>query len=226
MSHSKRYRAAREKVESGKQYELSEAVALLKSLPATKFDATVEAHFRLGIDAGQSDQNVRGAVSLPKGTGKKVRVVAFTTGDNIAAAKAAGAIEAGADELVAKVEGGWFDFDVAVASPDMMGKVGKLGRVLGPKGLMPSPKAGSVTREVAKTVAEFVAGKVEYRNDSGGNLHVPVGKLSFPIEDLVANIQALMRHLEVGKPAGAKGVFIQKVVIASSMGPGIRLRVA
>jgi large subunit ribosomal protein L1 len=226
MSHSKRYRASLEKVDPKKTYGIQEAVELLKSLPATKFDQTVNLVFKLGIDPKQNDQAIRGTIALPKGTGKKVRVVAFCQGLDIEAAKKAGAIEAGADELVAKVEKGWMEFDVAVAASELMGKVGKLGRVLGPKGLMPSPKGGTVTKEVAKTVAEFVGGKVEYRTDAGGNVAVPAGKLSFAVEDLVANIEALIKKIEASRPASTKGIFIEKVVVSSSMGPGIKLNVA
>ncbi len=226
MRQSKRFKSAAEQVDAKKVYEIREAVELLKSLPTTKFDQTVELCLKLGVDPKQTDQTIRGSVSLPKGTGKKVRVVAFCQGLDIEAAVKAGAVEAGADELVAKVEGGWMDFDVAIAAANMMGKVGKLGRVLGPKGLMPSPKAGTVTKEVAKTVEEFVAGKVEYRNDAGGNVHVPVGKLSFQVEDLVANIEALIRRIEASRPSSAKGIFIEKVVLSSTMGPGLRLNVA
>lgn len=226
MKHSKRYRASCGKVEPGKAYEVREAVELLKSLPAGKFDETVEVCLRLGIDAKQTEQTIRGSVALPKGTGKKVRVVAFCAPEEVEEATKAGATVAGGDELVEKVQGGWMDFDVAVAAQSMMGKVGKLGRVLGPKGLMPSPKAGTVTKDVAKTVAEFVGGKVEFRNDAGGNVHVPVGKLSFAVEDLVTNIEALIRHIEASRPSATKGVFIQKVTLSSSMGPGIKLNVA
>ena len=226
MKHSKRYRAAAEKVESEKVYELREAVELLKSLPTTKFDQTVVVAMKLGVDPKQTDQTIRGSVSLPKGTGKKVRVVAFCQGLDIEAALKAGAMAAGAEDLVAKVEGGWMDFDVAIAASELMGKVGKLGRVLGPKGLMPSPKAGTVTKEVAKTVAEFVGGKVEYRNDTGGNVHVPVGKVSFATEDLVANIEALVKRIDASRPPSAKGIFIEKIVLSASMGPGIKLKVA
>lgn len=226
MKHSKRHRASSEKIEKGKLYEIPEAVELLKTLEPTKFDQTVEVCMKLGIDPKQSDQTIRGALSLPNGTGKKVRVVAFCTGDDIDAARQAGAIEVGAEELVKKVEDGWMDFDVAIASPALMGKVGKLGRTLGPKGLMPSPKAGTVTKEVAKTVSEFVAGKVEFRNDAGGNIHVPVGKLSFAPEDLVANISALIKHIETTRPAATKGIFIEKVALSTSMGPGVQIAVA
>ena len=226
MSHSKRYRAASEKVEIGKAYEIREAVELLKSLPTTKFDQSVDLVLKLGVDPKQSDQAIRGSVVLPKGTGKKVRVVAFCQGGDIEAALAAGAIAAGAEELIAKVEGGWMEFDVAIAASELMGKVGKLGRVLGPKGLMPAPKSGTVTKEVPKTVAEFVGGKVEYRNDAGGNVHVPVGKVSFATEDLVANIEALIHRIETSRPSSTKGIFIEKVVLSSTMGPGIKLKVA
>ena len=203
-----------------------EAVKLIKDSPATKFDETVEICLKLGIDAKQSDQIVRGSVSLPKGTGKKARVVAFCAPEEVEGATQAGATVAGADELIEKVQGGWMDFDVAIASQSVMGKVGKLGRLLGPKGLMPSPKAGTVTKDVAKTVAEFVGGKVEYRNDDGGNIHVPVGKLSFSADDLVTNIEALIKHIEGCRPAAVKGNFVENVALSSTMGPGIKLNVA
>jgi len=226
MRHSKRYRASCEQVEAGKAYAVGEAVELLKSLPVTQFDQTVDLCLKLGIDPKQSDQIVRGSVSLPKGTGKTVRVVAFCGPEEVDGAKEAGASEAGGDELVERVQGGWMDFDVAIASPRLMGKVGKLGRVLGPKGLMPSPKAGTVTKDVSKAVSEFVAGKLEFRNDAGGNVHVPVGKLSFAVEDLVSNIEFFIKHIESMRPASAKGTFIEKVILSSTMGPGLRLNVA
>jgi large subunit ribosomal protein L1 len=223
VKRGRRYRQADGKVEHDRKYEVPEAVAVLKQFDVTKFDQTVELAFKLGIDPKQSDQLVRGSVSLPNGTGKKVRVVAFCQGDAIQQAKDAGAVEAGADELVERVQGGWMDFDVALASPDMMPKVGRLGRLLGPKGLMPSPKGGTVTPNIAQGVKEFVGGKIEFRNDAGGNVHVPVGKQSFPAEHLVENVNAMITRIRSLRPSGAKGIYMEKVVLSSTMGPGIEL---
>ena len=220
---SKRYRTLAEKVDPKKKYAVGEAVTLLKECDTTKFDQTVEIVMKLGIDPKQSDQMLRGSVSLPKGTGKTVRVVAFCQEGDLDAVKAAGAIEAGADELVEKIQKGWMDFDVAVASPDMMPKVGRLGRVLGPKGLMPSPKSGTVSKDVAAAVLEFVAGKIEFRNDDGANVHAPVGKLSFPSEDLTANVEAFLEKIRSMRPAGTKGTYIHRAVLSCSMGPGIEI---
>jgi large subunit ribosomal protein L1 len=197
------------------------AFPVLKQMKKAKFDETVNLVIHLGIDAKQADQMVRGAVSLPKGIGKTNRVIAFVQGGNIDAARAAGAVEAGADELVAKVNGGWTDFDVAVATPDMMPKIARLGKVLGPQGKMPSPKAGTVTADVATAVREYTAGKIEFRNDAGGNIHAVIGKLSFADGDLSANAHALINTLKKMKPATAKGTYIKKVTIHSSMSPGI-----
>ena len=221
---SRRYRALAEKIDPGRTYELVEAIKLLKECNTTKFDQSVEVSMKLGIDAKQSDQMVRGSVSLPKGTGKTVRVVAFCQGPDIEAAREAGAIEVGADELIAKVEKGWLDFDVAVATPEVMPKVGRLGRLLGPKGLMPSPKSGTVTKEIAAAVRDFRGGKIEFRNDSGGNVHALVGKLSFPEGDLVENIRAFVDKLRSLRPAGTKGIFIEKLVLSSSMAPPIQIQ--
>ena len=220
---SKRYAATAAKVDAKKRYPLSEALALLKECGTTKFDQTVEVVLKLGIDPKQSDQMIRGSVSLPKGTGKTMRVVAFCQGPDIAAAKEAGALEAGADDLVEKVQGGWMDFDVAVATPDMMPRVGRLGRVLGPKGLMPSPKSGTVSKDVALAVREFAAGKIEFRNDAGATVAAAVGKLSFPDDDLAANVQAFLDKIRSMRPAAAKGVFMQKAVLSCTMGPGIEI---
>ena len=226
VKRSKRYRETAKLMERDRKYELAEAVSILKRFEGTKFDQTVELVFKLGIDPKQSDQLVRGSVSLPKGTGKTVRVVAFCQGADIQAARDAGALEAGAEELVEKVQKGWMDFDVALAAPDVMPKVGRLGRMLGPKGLMPSPKSGTVTADVAQAVKEFIGGKIEFRNDAGGNVHARVGKLSFPPEDLIENVEAMVARIDSLRPASAKGVFIQKVVLSSTMGPGIELNVA
>ncbi len=221
---SKRYHALAEKVAPGRTYELVEAIKLLKECDTTKFDQSVEVSMKLGIDAKQSDQMVRGSVSLPKGTGKTVRVVAFCQGPDVEAAKEAGAIEAGADELIQKVETGWLDFDVAVATPEVMPKVGRLGRILGPKGLMPSPKSGTVTKEIAAAVDDFRGGKIEFRNDSSGNVHALVGKLSFSEADLAENVRTFVDKLRSLRPAGTKGLFIQRLVLSSSMGPPIEIQ--
>ena len=223
QKRSKRYAQATTMVERGKDYSAEEAFTLLKRLPAPKFDETVEIAVRLGIDPRKSDQLVRGAVSLPKGLGKTVKVVVFAEGDKADAAKAAGADEVGSDELAAKIEGGWLDFDVVIASPDMMKHVGRLGRVLGPQGKMPSPKSGTVTPDVAKAVNDFKAGKVEFRTDAGGNVHAPLGKRSFATEDLVANLTAFMDHLTGMRPAAVKGVFVRKVSVSTTMGPGAQI---
>jgi large subunit ribosomal protein L1 len=222
MPHSKRFTAALKEVVKP-VYTLDEAVKLLKKLPQTKFDQSVELHLKLGIDAKQSDQNIRGAVSLPAGVGRTNKVIAFCPPDVEADARKAGAVEAGGDELVAKIQGGWMDFDVAVAHPQMMQKVAKLGRVLGPQGKMPTPKAGTVGPDLAKLVAEFSAGKVEYRSDAGGNVHAMVGKMSFKPEDIVRNVLALIEHIRRVKPASAKGQFFEKAVLSATMMPGLNL---
>lgn len=220
VKRSKRYKQAAAMMEPGRTYEITEALDLLKSLPKVKFDETVEVAVRLGIDPRKSDQLVRGAVSLPKGLGKEVKVVVFAEGDKADAAKEAGADEVGSDELAKKIEGGWMDFDVVIASPDMMKHVGRLGKVLGPQGKMPSPKSGTVTPDVGKAVSDFKAGKVEFRTDSGGNVHAPVGKRSFPTEDLAANLTAFLDHLTTMRPAVVKGDFFRRVSVSTSMGPG------
>ena len=220
---SKRFREAETKVDRNKQYEVKEAFDLLKGLPAPKFDESVDVVIRLGIDPRKSDQLVRGAVSLPKGLGKTVKVVVFAEGEKAEAAKQAGADEVGSEELAAKIQGGWMDFDVVITSPDMMKHVGKLGKVLGPQGKMPSPKSGTVTPDVAKAVNEFKAGKVEFRTDAGGNVHAPLGKRSFSTEDLMENLDALVRHIESMRPPAVKGTFLRRVSISTTMGPGLRL---
>lgn len=204
----------------------SDAVAALKKYKAPKFDQTVNIVFHLGIDAAQADQSIRGAVALPKGIGKTKRVIAFCREDVAKEAKAAGAAEAGGEDLVAKIEGGWMDFDVAIASPDMMRVVSKLGKVLGPKGLMPSPKAGTVTAQVVDAVREYSAGKVEYRNDKGGNVHGVIGKMSFKDADLVENLEYFIRTIERIRPSAAKGLYIKKVVISGAMTPGVQIKIA
>ncbi len=225
-SRSKRYVDSDKMVEKSKEYELKEAVSVLKTFNKTKFDETVDIVMKLGVDPKHSDQIVRGSFSLPKGIGKEVRVVVFTSGDKIELAQKAGAVEAGGDDLLKKVEGGWLDFDVAISTPDMMGKVGKLGRVLGPQGKMPSPKSGTVTNDVETAVKEFKEGKIEYRTDAGGNVHVPVGKTSFSEEDLIANLSSFIKHIVSNKPPAAKGIFVQKISISSSMSPGVRVALA
>lgn len=201
------------------------AVAALRKFKATKFDQTVNVVMHLGIDPKAADQAIRGSVSLPHGTGKSARVVAFCPADKVAAAKAAGAVEAGAEDLVAKIEGGWMDFDVAVASPDMMRVVSRLGKVLGPKGLMPSPKAGTVTPNVPDAVKEYSAGKQEYRNDDGGNVHAVIGKLSFKDDQLVENLNAFIATIQKARPSSAKGTYVKRCVIAACMSPGVQVTV-
>jgi large subunit ribosomal protein L1 len=202
---------------------LDAAVALLKQCGNTKFDQTVEIHMRLGVDAKQADQIVRGSVVLPHGIGKSQRVVVFAKGDIADAAKKAGADEVGQEELAKRIKEGWTDFDVCIAAPDMMGLVGPLGRILGPRGLMPSPRAGTVTPDVAKVVREYKAGKVEFRNDAGGNVHAVVGKLSFDQQQLRDNIQAFIDHVLSLKPASVKGTYVKAMYIAGTMSPGIRI---
>ncbi len=222
---AKRYRADMARIERGKPVTLEEAVEKLKGFTPTKFDQTVELCMHLGIDPRQADQLVRGSVSLPHGIGKAKRVIAFCPDDMIEAAKAAGAVEAGGEDLVKKIEGGWMDFDVAVASPDMMRVVSRLGRVLGPRGLMPSPKSGTVTRDVAQAVQEYAAGKVEFRNDDGGNVHGVVGKFSFEPQKLIENARAFYDHIVRMKPAAVKGQFVRKVSLSATMTPGITVEV-
>ena len=217
---SKRYQKESQQV-TKEAVGLTEAVETVKSFKAVKFDQSVECVLHLGIDPKQADQLVRGSISLPHGIGKQKKVIAFCEDSEAEAARKAGAVEAGCDELIKKVSDGWLDFDVAIASPKVMGKVGKLGRVLGPQGKMPSPKNGTVTPDVATAVKEFAAGKVEFRNDAGGNVHVVVGKQSFEAGKLVENIEAFVSHLKKMKPAAAKGTYIKKMCISSTMGPGI-----
>jgi large subunit ribosomal protein L1 len=221
-SRSKQYNKEAEKAPQ-EVLSLKAAVDKVKSFDTAKFDQTVELVMQLGIDPKQADQLIRGAISLPHGTGKKRKVVAFCDDSEAEAAKEAGAIEAGCDDLVEKVKGGWLDFDVAIASPRVMGKVGKLGRVLGPQGKMPSPKNGTVTNEVIQAVAEFSAGKVEFRNDAGGNVHVIVGKQSFENEKLVENADAFIAHIEKIRPNAAKGTYIKKVSLSATMSPGVQI---
>jgi large subunit ribosomal protein L1 len=219
---TKRYKKESEQLSKG-NLSLSDAVDKIKSFQSVKFDQSIECVMHLGIDPKQADQLVRGSISLPHGIGKQKKVVAFCEDSDVEAARNAGAIEAGCDELVKKVTDGWMDFDVAIASPKVMSRVGKLGRVLGPQGKMPSPKNGTVTADVVKAVAEFAAGKVEYRNDAGGNVHVVVGKQSFEKEKLVDNIDAFISHIKKIKPTASKGTYIKKVSISATMSPGITI---
>ncbi len=226
-SRSRRYIESSKAVEETKEYEVSEAVSIVKAFKTAKFDEAVDIVMKLGVDPKHSDQLVRGSFSLPKGIGKEVKVVVFAgSDDKIAVAQEAGAAEAGGDDLLKKVEGGWLDFDVAISTPDMMGKVGKLGRVLGPQGKMPSPKSGTVTNDILNAVKEFREGKIEYRTDAGGNVHAPVGKVSFSGGDLVENIESFIRHIVSNRPPAAKGTFVQKISISSSMSPGVRVILA
>lgn len=218
----KKYEDARKLFDREKKYEPEEALRLVKEMSKRSFDETVELAVRLGVNPKHADQQVRGSVVLPHGTGKTVRVVVFAKGDKIKEAEEAGADLAGADELVAKVQEGWLDFDVAVATPDMMGSVGKLGKVLGPRGLMPNPKSGTVTFDIAKAINDIKAGKVEYRTEKAGNVHVPIGKVSFLHEQLMDNFNAVMDALIKARPTAAKGQYIRSVTVSSTMGPGIR----
>ena len=221
---SKRYK--KELEQAGKEaMDVAEAVEKIKSYKSVKFDQSVECVLHLGIDSKQADQLVRGSISLPHGIGKQKKVIAFCEDSDAETAKKAGAIEAGSDDLVKKVSDGWMDFDVAIASPKVMGKVGKLGRVLGPQGKMPSPKNGTVTNDVATAVAEFAAGKVEFRNDTGGNVHVVVGKQSFDTSKLVDNIEAFLSHMKKIKPSAAKGTYIKKMSISATMSPGVTVNI-
>jgi large subunit ribosomal protein L1 len=221
--HSKRFRSLAEKV-THDPVPLADAVRQLKAFGTTKFIQTVEVSTNLGIDPRQSDQNVRGSVALPHGIGKTVRVAVFAQGDNAEKATAAGADIVGGDDLAQKIKGGFMDFDVALATPDMMGVVGPLGRLLGPRGLMPSPRSGTVTTDISAGVREFKAGKIEFRNDKGGNVAAPVGKLNFTETQLVENINAFLNHLRTVKPAAAKGTYIRTVTISATMSPGIRIQ--
>jgi large subunit ribosomal protein L1 len=217
---SKRYKSEAQQI-SKEPVSLVEAVEKIKSLNTVKFDQSIECVVHLGIDTKQTDQLVRGSISLPHGIGKQKKVVAFCEDSQVEAARQAGAIEAGCDELIKKVTDGWADFDVAVASPKVMGKVGKLGRLLGPQGKMPSPKNGTVADNIAGAVAEFAAGKAEFKSDVGGNVHMMVGKQSFPAEKLVENIEAFLAHIKKVKPASVKGTYIKKVCISATMSPSV-----
>lgn len=223
MKHGKKYAEAVKSYDKQNLYDKDEAIAIVKKLSTAKFDETIEAHIRTGCDGRHADQQIRGAVVLPNGTGKQVRVLVFAKSAKAEEAEAAGAEFVGAEELVQKIQGGWFDFDVVVATPDMMGVVGRLGRLLGPKGLMPNPKAGTVTMDVAKAVKEIKAGKIEYRLDKTNIIHVPVGKASFTEEQLSENFQTLIDAINKARPSAVKGQFLKSVVIAPTMGPGVKI---
>lgn len=223
MKHGKKYTDSAKLLEKGKLYDLTEAVELVKQTAKAKFDETIELSVRLGVDPRHADQQVRGAVVLPHGTGKKVRVLVFCKADKEADAKAAGADFIGGEDLIAKIQEGWLDFDVAVATPDMMGLVGRVARILGPRGLMPNPKSGTVTPDVTKAINDIKAGKVEYRVDRSSIINVPVGKASFEANQLDENISTLMDAIVKAKQASAKGTYLKSVAISSTMGPGIRL---
>jgi large subunit ribosomal protein L1 len=219
----KKYLEAAKLVDRSQAYAITEAIELAKKTSTVKFDATVEAAFRLGVDPKKADQQIRGAVVLPNGTGKTQRVLVFAKGEKLKEAEAAGADYVGDAEYITKIQQGWFDFDVIVATPDMMGEVGKLGRVLGPKGLMPNPKTGTVTFDVTKAVNEIKAGKVEYRVDKSGNIHVPIGKVSFEDQKLVENFNTIFETMMKVKPSAAKGTYMKNVTVSTTMGPGVKV---
>ena len=223
MKHGRKYNDLVTKIDREKLFAVEEAVALVKQASPAKFDETIDLAVRLGVDPRHADQQVRGAVVLPHGTGRKVRVLVFARGDKEKDARAAGADHVGAEDMVEKVQGGWTDVDVIIATPDMMGVVGKLGRILGPRGLMPNPKLGTVTMNVGQAVSDAKAGKIEYRVDKAGNVHVPVGKVSFSEEQLSANVNALLQELMRVKPSASKGRYMLSATLSSTMGPGVRL---
>ena len=226
MKHGKKYNESAKMIDRATFYEIEDAVALTKKAATAKFDETVEVHIRTGCDGRHAEQQIRGAVVLPHGTGKTVRVLVFAKGDKLAEAEAAGADFVGGEELIPRIQNeGWFDFDVVVATPDMMGVVGRLGRVLGPKGLMPNPKAGTVTMDVTKAVKDIKAGKIEYRLDKTNIIHVPIGKASFTEEQLADNFQTLIDAIIKARPSAVKGQFLKSVTMASTMGPGVKLNV-
>ena len=227
MKHGKKYVEAAKLVDRATLYEPNEAIALVKKTAVAKFDETIEVHIRTGCDGRHAEQQIRGAVVLPNGTGKTVKVLVFAKGDKVSEAEAAGADYVGGDELIPKIQNdGWLDFDVVVATPDMMGVVGRLGKVLGPKGLMPNPKAGTVTMDVAKAIADIKAGKIEYRLDKTNIVHVPVGKASFTEEALQENFNALMDAIVKAKPSALKGQYLRSITLTSTMGPGVRVSTA
>jgi large subunit ribosomal protein L1 len=223
MSHGKRYRESRAQIDRERQYPPSEAIRLLKGLADAKFDETVEVHFRLGLNVRHADEQLRGTLMLPHGTGKDVRVAVFAEGDKAREAQEAGADVIGAADLAERIEGGFLDFDVAIATPDQMGNVGKLGRVLGPRGLMPNPKTGTVTFEVGKAVQDAKAGKLEYRTDRAANVHVAIGKKSFDEKELLENYAALLEEIMRVRPASAKGRYVRAITLTTTMGPGVRV---
>jgi large subunit ribosomal protein L1 len=223
MKRSKQYRSVAEKIDRTKEYSMDAAIQILKDGAKSKFDQTLELHMRLGVDPKYSDQVVRGNVVLPHGTGKKVSILVFAKGELEKAATAAGADFVGAEELVTKIQGGWTDFDAVIATPDMMPLVGKVARILGPRGLMPSPKAGTVTVNVAQVIKELKAGKIAYRVDKGGNVHAPFGKTSFTVAQLSENVHSVLESVVKAKPATAKGVYVRSITIASTMSPGVRI---
>lgn len=225
MAIGKQLKSAKEKVDRNKTYQLDEAIALIKEASFAKFDETVDLTVRLGVDPRKADQMVRGAVVLPNGLGKDVRVLVFAKGEKAMEATAAGAEYVGADDLVEKIKGGWFDFDTAIATPDMMGTVGKIGKLLGPRGLMPNPKVGTVTFELERAVLEAKSGKVEYRVEKAGIVHAPVGKVSFDVDKLKENVLSLVDALVKAKPSTAKGSYLKKVSVSSTMGPGVNIDV-
>jgi large subunit ribosomal protein L1 len=227
MKHGKKYVEAAKLVDRATSYEPAEAIALVKKTATAKFDETVEVHIRTGCDGRHAEQQIRGAVVLPNGTGKTVRVLVFAKGDKVAEAESAGADHVGGDELIPKIQNeGWLDFDVVVATPDMMGVVGRLGKVLGPKGLMPNPKAGTVTMDVAKAIADIKAGKIEYRLDKTNIIHCPVGKASFSEEKLTENFNALMEAIVKAKPSALKGQYLRSISLSTTMGPGVKVSTA
>ena len=227
MKRGKKYIEAAKNIDRAAQYDTEEAISLVKKSAVAKFDETIECHIRTGCDGRHADQQIRGAVVLPNGTGKDVKVLVFAKGAKADEALAAGADFVGAEELIPKIQNdGWFDFDVVVATPDMMGVVGRLGRVLGPKGLMPNPKAGTVTMDVTKAIADIKAGKIEYRLDKANIVHVPVGKASFTEEQLTQNFEALMGAIMKAKPAAVKGAYIKSITVTSTMGPGVKVNVS
>lgn len=224
MKHGKRYKALAGKVDTNKVYSIDEAAALMKDLASAKFDESVEVHVRLGIDPKKSDQNVRGTVALPHGTGKTVRVLALTKGDGVAAAEAAGADFVGGDELIQRIAEGWLDYDAVVATPDMMAAIGsKLGRILGPRGLLPNPKSGTVGLNIGDIVRSLKAGQIEFRNDKTGVVHAPIGKASFEPAKLAENLKAFQAALEAAKPGAAKGVFMKSIFLTTTMGPSVKV---
>jgi len=221
--HGRKYREAAKLIEPDRRYEIAEASELLPKLSISKFDGTVEAHLRLGIDPRHADQLVRGTVVLPHGTGKTSRVIVFAQGEKAQEALRAGADEVGGDDLVKRIDGGWFDFDVAIATPDMMGTVGRLGKKLGPRGLMPNPKSGTVTFDIERAVSEIKSGRIEFKVDRAGIVHVPVGRASFTPEQLAANVATLVDAINRAKPSGAKGTYMRTLTLAPTMGPGVRI---